>query len=280
MKRNGLILYSVVFTLLLLAGGCKTSKKATSGGSISPKAQSEFFNDLLDASFKFNTLTARMNIDLNLPGKSIGSRVDLKMVKDEAFQLSIQPLLGIEMFRAEISVDSIKILDRMNKRYVAESFASLKGSLPIDFNFYNLQALFANHLFYPGEQAITPKLFKKFELKQDAGNAKAITKDALDLIYIFSTDREQKLINTHITDDSEQYSVQWAYTDFRLVDKQPFPMVMDILLSGSGKELGGATFRFAKVETDKPLTLEFVVPSKYKHVSFTEIIKSISSNKK
>lgn len=280
MKRNVFLTYITVFTFILLVGSCKTSKKAVSDGSISMKAQNEFFNDLLDASFKYNTLTARMNIDLNLPDKNVGSRVDLKMVKDEAFQLSVQPLLGIEMFRIEVSIDSIKVLDRMNKRYIAESLVSLKGSLPIDFNFYNLQALFTNHLFFPGEQVVTPKLYKKFILKQNAGNAQAVAKDALDLIYIFSTDREQKLINTLVTSDTEQYSVQWKYTDFRLVDKQPFPMMMDVALSDGGTELGGATFRFAKMEIDKPLTLEFSVPSKYKRVSFAEIIKSISSSKK
>ena len=59
----------------------------------------------------------------------------LKMVKDSAFQLSVQPFLGIEVFRAEISVDSVKVIDRMNKRYVADNYANLKGQTPIEFNF-------------------------------------------------------------------------------------------------------------------------------------------------
>ena len=120
-----------------------------------------------EQAFKYETLTARLNVDLNLPGNNMSSRVDLKMVKDSAFQLSVQPFLGIEVFRAEISVDSVKVIDRMNKRYVADNYANLKGQTPIEFNFYNLQALFTNRLFLPGQQGISPKLYNRFKLKQD-----------------------------------------------------------------------------------------------------------------
>lgn len=80
----------------------------------------------------------------------MSSRVDMKMVKDSAFQLSVQPFLGIEIFRIELSRDTIKVVDRMNKRYMIENYSNLQGQTPIEFNFYNLQALFTNHLFIPG----------------------------------------------------------------------------------------------------------------------------------
>ena len=75
-----------------------------------------------EQAFKYETLTARLNVDLNLPGNNMSSRVDLKMVKDSAFQLSVQPFLGIEVFRAEISVDSVKVIDRMKNFYKGGTF--------------------------------------------------------------------------------------------------------------------------------------------------------------
>ena len=67
------------------------------------KAHNEFFQSVEDQSFQFRTLTARLNVDLDIPGKQMSSRVDMKMVKDSAFQLSVQPFLGIEIFRIELS---------------------------------------------------------------------------------------------------------------------------------------------------------------------------------
>ena len=71
------------------------------------------------------------------------------MVKDSAFQLSVQPFLGIEIFRIELSRDTIKVVDRMNKRYMIENYSNLQGQTPIEFNFYNCR-LFSRIICYPG----------------------------------------------------------------------------------------------------------------------------------
>lgn len=167
-----------------------------------------------EQAFKYETLTARLNVDLNLPGNNMSSRVDLKMVKDSAFQLSVQPFLGIEVFRAEISVDSVKVIDRMNKRYVADNYANLKGQTPIEFNFYNLQALFTNRLFLPGQQGISPKQYSRFKLKQDGPAAEIQVKDVMGLLYTFMADGEEKILSTCISEPSDRYALQWDYADF------------------------------------------------------------------
>ena len=97
----------------------------------------------------------------------------MKMVKDSAFQLSVQPFLGIEIFRIELSRDTIKVVDRMNKRYMIENYSNLQGQTPIEFNFYNLQALFTNHLFIPGEQGVSRKHYNRFKLNQEGPVARS-----------------------------------------------------------------------------------------------------------
>lgn len=210
----------------------------------------------------------------------MSSRVDLKMVKDSAFQLSVQPFLGIEVFRAEFTVDSIKVVDRMNKRYVAERYADLKGQTPIEFNFYNLQALFTNHIFLPGKQYIEPKQFKRFKLNQEGSTAEIKIKDSIGLLYTFFADGEEKLLSTYITDPSEQYALQWDYTDFRLTEGQPFPMLMDVQVLANGSSQGGIAFRFSRIQTNIPVNLDFSIPAKYKRITFAQIIKSISNSQK
>ena len=195
MNKTHLALAFVLFTALLLTG-CKTTKKVGTVEAGGAKAHNEFFELVQEQAFRYETLTARLNVDLNLPGNSMSSRVDLKMVKDSAFQLSVQPFLGIEVFRAEISVDSVKVIDRMNKRYVADNYANLKGQMPIDFNFYNLQALFTNQLFLPGQQTISPKQYSRFKLKQDGPAAEIQVKDVMGLLYTFMADGGEKILST------------------------------------------------------------------------------------
>ena len=278
MNKTNLTLAFVLFTALLLTG-CKTTKKVGTVEAGGAKAHNEFFELVQEQAFRYETLTARLNVDLNLPGNNMSSRVELKMVKDSAFQLSVQPFLGIEVFRAEISVDSIKVIDRMNKRYVADNYANLKGQMPIDFNFYNLQALFTNQLFLPGQQTISPKQYNRFKLKQDGPAAEIQVKDVMGLLYTFMADGEEKILSTSITEPSDRYALQWDYTDFRMADGQPFPMKMDVQVLKEGASQGGITMHFSRVQTNVPVKMDFSIPAKYSRITLAQIFKSLSNTK-
>lgn len=278
--RNSYIKSAIAcFILLLILAGCKSSKKVGTTETGSAKAHNEFFTLMQEQSFKYETLTARLNVDLKIPGKSVSSRVDLKLVKDSALQLSVQPFLGIEVFRIELTPDSVKVLDRMNKRYVADNYANLKGQTPIEFNFYNLQALFTNHLFLPGHQGIAKKQYNHFKLKQAASQAEIKAKDAMGLLYTFMADGEEKLLSTYISEPSDQYSLQWNYSDFRLAEGQPFPMLMDAQVFADGVSKGGMTLRFSRMQMNVPLKMDFSIPAKYNRITLAQILKSLSNMK-
>lgn len=268
------------FCLIALSfTGCKSTKKVGTVEASGAKAHNEFFTLMQEQAFKYETLTARLNVDLHLPGNSMSSRVDLKMIKDSAFQLSVQPFLGIEVFRAEISVDSVKVIDRMNKRYVAENYANLKGQTPIEFNFYNLQALFTNQLFLPGQQEISPKQYRRFKLKQEGAVSRIEVKDVIGLLYTFVADGEEKILSTHIAEPSVRYALQWDYADFRLADGHPFPMKMDVQVMKEGISQGGLTFHFSRLQTNVPVKMDSSIPAKYKRITLAQILRSLSRSK-
>ena len=250
MKRDYFLTFLLCGGLLLsMLTGCKSSKKVGTVESASVKAHNEFFQSVEDQSFQFRTLTARLNVDLDIPGKQMSSRVDMKMVKDS----------------------------RMNKRYMIENYSNLQGQTPIEFNFYNLQALFTNHLFIPGEQGVSRKHYNRFKLNQEGPVAEIKTKDAMGLFYTFKADGEEKLLSTYVADPSDRYALQWLYEDFRLVDRQPFPMLMDVQVLKNGNPEGGVKIHYSRIQLDEPLKLDFSVPSKYKRITFAQVLKTITN---
>ena len=277
MRRNYLLIILLCGGFLLsMLTGCK-SKKVATVESAGMKAHNEFFQSMEDRSLQFRTLTARLNVELDIPGKRISSRVDMKMIKDSAFQLSVQPILGIEMFRLELSLDTIKVIDRMNKRYMVENYPNLTAELPIEFNFYNLQALFTNHLFIPGEQGVDRKHYNRFKLNQEGPQAEIKAKDAMGLIYTFMADGEEKLLSTHVSDSSDHLALLWKYEDFRLLGQQPFPMLMDVCLLKDGNSEGGVKIHYSRVQLDEPISLDFSIPSKYTRITFGEVLRTIKN---
>ncbi|MDR1161217.1 MAG: DUF4292 domain-containing protein [Tannerellaceae bacterium] len=270
----------IVLIVLFFFAGCKTSTKVGKVDVAGAKAHQEFFDSMQKQAFQYETFFARANVDLDVPGKSYSSRVDIKMVRDSALQLSVQPLLGIELFRAEFTREGLTVIDRMNKRYVSESYAALKGKWPVAFTYYNVQALFSNHLFIPGEQEIARQQYNRFKLKQEGSTAEIQIKDAMQLLYVFMADGEEKLLSTYVTDPSEQYALQWLYTDFRMADGQPFPMLMDIQLLDKGSPAGQMKLYFSKIQTNIPVKIDTSIPDKYKRVTFAQIVKSFTESKK
>ena len=280
MKNNHLTILSrcvYLLGLLLLLGSCRTSRDVVDGSSGILKAEEDFFEALCKQSFQYQTLSARLQFSLTIsPGKELSSRGQLKIEKDNRLQISIQPILGIEMFRIELTPDSIKVLDRMNKRYLVEDYTKLNEQPKTDFNFYNLQALFTNQLFLPGEASFPENAFRRFQWEQTVDGYQLQTKDKMGQHYLFSANQEEKLYATHITNNAD-YSLQWNYADFRMVDNQPVPMKMNGILSVKNSiDNASITLNYSRVETNTPLQLNFTIPSGYERVTFLQVLKLLS----
>ena len=262
--------------LLLILGGCKSSKKVGTVATGTAKVHQVFFQAMEEQALHYQTLTARLGVAINLSNFQVNStRVELKMIKDSAFQLSVQPLLGIELFRIEVSRDSIKVLDRMNKRYLAENYEALRAQTPITFNFYNLQALFTNRLFLPGEQTVSESQYDRFRFDQSGTTVLIQAKDPMGLRYTFEADGEEKLLATEMTDAKGQYRLRWGYADFRVVEKQLFPQRMTVEAFKEDNAEGNVQWGVTRMRLDEPVKLDFVIPAKYTRITFEQLVRTL-----
>ena len=121
------------------------------------------------------------------------------------------------------------------------------------------------------------KHYNRFKLNQEGPVAEIKTKDAMGLFYTFKADGEEKLLSTYVADPSDRYALQWLYEDFRLVDRQPFPMLMDVQVLKNGNPEGGVKIHYSRIQLDEPLKLDFSVPSKYKRITFAQVLKTITN---
>lgn len=278
MRRiNGIVVSCLLLVTLLGFYGCKSAKVPGGKEKVNTKELKEFVASMQEQEPAFRTFSARLSVDLQTGDKTMGSRVELKLVKDSALQLSVQPFLGIEVFRMELTPDSVKVMDRMNKRYVAEGYTALKEEWPIDFNFYNLQALFVHQLFLPGEQEVEGVHYDQFRLDREGAITRLHARDRMDLRYCFEANSSEQLLSTLITEGNGRYSLLWKYLSLKA---QPsvawlFPLQMQVSFRDEGIRKGGMDIRFSRLQWDKPLNMDFSVPAKYKRITFADIIKMI-----
>lgn len=268
----------IVLLAMLLAAtlsGCKSSKKAVATTvSEEKKSCKELVETLVEGAFRYETLTARLNLSLELSGKEVSSRVDMKLVRDSALQLSVQPFLGVEMFRIELSTDSVKIIDRLNKRYLVEGYTHFLDQLQGP-NYSTFQSLFTNHLFLLGKTSVNSSDHHRFKLTRTGSQAELAAKGPHETQTIFGVEGETTLRSAQITHEATSYALTWHYDDFQPVGEQVFPMFMQADVTKGKENLGGMTLRYARIRVNEPIRWDSSIPTKYTRVTMDEILRMI-----
>lgn len=274
--------YIVGFLLLLFIGvySCKPKQRIVQAASeLEDKTSSDLFEDVLYKDLKYSTFSSKLNMNISTGKKTISSKGSLSIIHNEAIQLSIQPLFGIEMFRLYAEPDCIIILDRMNKRYVRESFDDIKGQSPVGFNFYTLQSLFTNSLFIPEQSVVSMRDYKKFKYSQSSDNYLLRARDNKSKIdYSFFVNGNDQITLTELFMPSNNYSLAWNYKQFALLKNLFFPHEMKIVASTQKTKLD-TSISLSSISLNESLTLNSSIPSSYTRVELKEVLKLLADKK-
>jgi hypothetical protein len=152
-----ILLLPVVAAILLLAScrstrsiqtaiGKKDSAVAAIPGGPGPEDTIAFIketsNRLKVNSISFTTFSAKIDVDYSdAEGKKFDVNAHVRMYKDSVIWISVTAILGIEAFRAYITKDSVKLLNKQDKVYSARSVSFLQEVVALPLDLYSLQDL-------------------------------------------------------------------------------------------------------------------------------------------
>ena len=273
MTRRIFHIFGVVLIVVLLAS-CSATKSLKKSHSIEGMTEMEFVESVIENTGGWRALTAKMSLSLDLEGKGV-TKVSgtLRIKKGEVIQMSIAPLLGIEVARAEISPNGILVIDRMNKRYVEVSFAEVKTLAKADLDFHTLQALFLNELFLPGKDDLTARDASSFRVEPETEGVWLNVKRAKRFGYHFLTEAPEALLKeSYIGLNGTPYGLRWKYDDFRALERKQFPVDMELAFEG-GREPVKAAFALSRLSTNGDWEARTEVSKKYEKVELEEILK-------
>ena len=260
--------------MVVLLASCSATKSLKKSHSIEGMTEMEFVESVIENTGGWRALTAKMSLSLDLEGKGV-TKVSgtLRIKKGEVIQMSIAPLLGIEVARAEISPNGILVIDRMNKRYVEVSFAEVKALAKADLDFHTLQALFLNELFLPGKDDLTARDASSFRVEPEAEGVWLNVKRAKRFGYHFLTEAPEALLKeSYIGLNGTPYGLRWKYDDFRALERKQFPVDMKLVFEG-GKKPVKAALALSRLSTNGDWEARTEVSKKYEKVELEEILK-------
>ncbi|MEA4979763.1 MAG: DUF4292 domain-containing protein [Petrimonas sp.] len=277
--RKHIISLLCISVIVLGLHSCKSKRQMIAAAPVEEKVDVDLFTDILDNQFNFKTFSSKLNLNLSSGTKSLSSKASLRIVKDKAIQLSIQPLFGVEMLRVYADRDSLVLLDRMNKRYVKESIEDVKRVYPVGFDFKTLQSLLTNQVFVSGQTDVIYSDYKKFStgLVSDMHYLLRSVDKESGIEYSFTIDGNDRIALTCLTEPKDNYSMNWKYDDFVMEARKAFPRKMDVALASTKRRVN-VGLEFSGITLDEDFDLQVSVPGSYTRAAISDIVKILTNN--
>ena len=264
--------YLGIVAVVVLAAACSSSRHAGKSQMIGNLRGKEYLEKIIEYAPRWQAVTGKVAFSLDMGSKSASLNATLRMKKGEVIQLSVAPLLGIEVARMEITPERILAVDRLHKRYVEVSFEELGGMLQTDIDFNVLQSLFMNEVFLPGKPQLEAGDARRFSIFSEGNQAVIIPKSSRNLSYRFFTGAESGLLEKTRVGlmGMDGYALEWEYGDFSKLDGRPFPRHIVARMTGRDYSLD---MKFSRLSTNADWESTGGLSSKYRKMELQELLK-------
>ena len=270
-----LINHILIALFVTIVASCSSTRHAKMP-MVGSLTGSEYVEKVIVSAPHWDVLSGKTSLELNL-GKKESLRVNasLRIRRNEAIQLSVTPVLGIEVARLELTPDGLLLVDRINKRFVKASFMEVSDLLHVDVNFHILQSLFLNEVFLPGKPKLGVEDVSSFLLTNSGKQSLIQPKKTKRINYKFLTSSENGLLEkTRIGLRSTAFSLDWDYSDFSDLEGRLFPRRINVSLKGTTDNYA-LNLKMSRLSVNGKWSGNTRLSSRYKEMSLQEILKAL-----
>ena len=202
----------------------------------------------------FNTLSAKAKAELNFGGNSNDVTMNIRIKKNEAIWVLVTAIAGLEVARALITPDSVKVINRLENEYIKKPFSYLYEFTNNKINFGTLQSVLVGNTmpeFITDSTEVNMK-GTEAELKSSIGS----------MMYNLMLNDQNKVVQANLRDAAAGQSLLVTYGDFQAVSQQQLPHSIIMKSQAKSKNIS-LDLRFTKIELDVPVDIPFRVPDRY-----------------
>ncbi|MGB1205523.1 MAG: DUF4292 domain-containing protein [Chitinophagales bacterium] len=247
----------LLFTLILLTS-CHASKKTSVKKEKKTVSAAEIMmQKVMENEIDAQWLSVHAKIKAKDSKQSQNFNADIRMKKDSIFWVTIYPpFLKISVAQALITKDSIKVLDRINKKYYVKNIGYLEElvNYPLDFN--SLQGLILGN-------AITS--FNETTVLTNAENTCSLNTKEQQLDMALHLDNQAFTIREMcVADSSKNQSISVKMSNYKDLNDKKFAhrRVIDV----KTPDTYHAEIDFSKIKINEPLSFPFKASRKYEKI--------------
>jgi len=264
---------SFVLCLLYSLSACKTIRKVRKN-PVDEKSISQLLQLLSDNEFKPDWFSAKTNATINLGGKENTVSASLRIRRDSILWISFSTL-GIEMARILITQDSVKMIDRINSKYLLADYSYFKKLLNTPISFEDVQSIVFGNSFslkedkkyrsaYIDSSYYVLSTLGKRKLKKNILEDRDPNKKFVQDLWIEPI--HYKLAKINIEDQKNNVKMICQYDHFKTLDDStsyPFQNTIEI----RSKINISVLLDYSKVSVHKTLEFPFGISDKYEKIN-------------
>lgn len=258
---NNLLWAGLLSTTLL---ACKTRKATVVANP--PAAVTELSSKnteniqlLKSRDLVFNTLSVKAKAKLDLGGSKNNATMNIRMEKGRRIWVSVTALAGIEVARALITPDSIKVRNNFQSVYLKQPFSYIHKFTNKQMSFDWLESILLGNTipYFLNDQAKIEKTDGQWMLQGE--------KEAL--IYKVFFDKVMKVSENNVNDVVAGQALKVLYSGaYQDLGGSLFPNGLTIN-SMAGNKIVNIELEYYNVERNVPLDFPFSVPGKYEVIN-------------
>ncbi|WP_256010836.1 DUF4292 domain-containing protein [Desertivirga xinjiangensis] len=250
----------VVLTGLTLfaASACKT-KKATLPASPAPLEKERLssgsvMKNVQDKQPTYTTLSVKAKADLNINNNTQDVSMNIRMRNGEAIWVSVTAIAGIEVARALITPDSIKVLNRLQSEYLAKPFNYIHQFTNKQVSFNTVQSLFTATMM----QGITGS-----EVTVGEENSQTVLSGNVSgLLYKLLFNSRYNLVQSNLTDRSSGKNLLVNYANFVNISGKEFPQDVSIRSDAQNRSVK-IDLHYNSIIVNEAVDFPFNVPKRF-----------------
>lgn len=252
--------------------GCKTGKESAIADVTTvpgEKQERNCYTEMIEAYGAWDTFVAKGNVSV----AGFTSSFELRMVHNEAIQISLRPFLGIEAARMIITPDKVHVYEKLNKSVSSTDFDNIQAILPFAISFSNIQCVLLGKPFILGEEEITTENFKDFDI--DMALPKWIMTPKVvpaQVTYMFDFD-EQQLVQVSGGQEGVSQRFECKYSDYDTVMEHLLPTYIKVTIKDDTDSYE-AEIAYTSASFNVPATIDNNPFKNYNEVYMLDLIKS------
>lgn len=264
MRKNILSNYLLFFggALLVVAGGCKTKRDLTNTTtspvatvSAPEKPESLWMDSIRNKQLNFSTLSVKAKAEIGIGKKENNVTLTIRIKKDEAIWVAVTALGGIEVARALITPDSLRLMNKAEDTYLKKPFSFLHEYSGQNVDFKTLQALLIGNC---SERFLTDNAVFSSGSKQLSGALNT-------LLFKLSFNNNYKVTQANLSDSNAKQELTIAYTGLSAPNGQELPQSVSI--KSAAETSLSLNLEYSKAVFNQPVDMPFSVPKRFEVIN-------------